>query len=198
VKPNNHSVGPRFLAGFLVLTRMDFGHLDRKARSGACFVGCGDVLGCRCRFVGRDPVSSFLSRRRFGTFRQGVAFLCMVLAILLSGQTFISLMDNVDHAHHHVHFANPLAGDVQFCGGEHDACGPHHHHHEDAGDHHGTGGTPDHRHGDAALVFLAAQILVFAICPVAGDRCDEAPMSFVTVNPQGRDRPPKPDLANRI
>jgi len=29
-------------------------------------------------------------------------------------------MDRIDHAHHHSHFANPLAGDIQFCAGDHD------------------------------------------------------------------------------
>jgi len=44
----------------------------------------------------------------------------MAMAVMLSGQTYIALMDRIEHAHHHVHFANPLAGAVEFCGGVHD------------------------------------------------------------------------------
>jgi hypothetical protein len=42
--------------------------------------------------------------------RHSVAVMCMALAVMLSGQTYISLMDRIDHAHNHVHFANPAGG----------------------------------------------------------------------------------------
>jgi hypothetical protein len=112
---------------------------------------------------------------------------------MLSGQSYISLMDRIDHAQNHVHFANPLAGDVQFCGGDHDQCGVHHHHHgaDAAADHHHSHGPADHQHGDAAIVFLAAQSFVFAICPVAAARCETKPLAYASVSPRGPDHPPK-------
>jgi len=80
----------------------------------------------------------------------------MALAVMLSGQTYIALMDRIEHAHHHVHFANPLAGDVQFCVGDHDQCGMHPRHHDDGSgapaDHH-SHDPINHQHGDPAIVF---------------------------------------------
>ena len=58
---------------------------------------------------------ALLGRHSFVPLRRAIAILCMAIAVMLSGQSYISLMDRIDHAHHHVHFANPLAGDVAFC-----------------------------------------------------------------------------------
>ena len=133
--------------------------------------------------------------------RGGVAVLCMALAFMLSGQTYISLMDRIEHAHHHVHFANPLAGDVQFCTGDHDGCGPHHHHHHAdgkdlAGGH--ANGEADHQHnGDTPIVFLAAQNITFAFCSIPPARCEVEPRSLTGVNAGGFDRPPKTGLEIR-
>src|SRR5262249_145158 len=108
----------------------------------------------------------------FALLRKGVAVLCMALAVMLSGQSYISLMDRIEHAHHHAHFANPLAGGLASCVGDHDACGHHHDGTADASHHHSHGspghqsGTTEHQHGDAAVMFLAAQSFVLAICPV--------------------------------
>src|SRR5882672_8844113 len=110
----------------------------------------------------------------------------MALAVMLSGQAYISLMDRVEHAHHHFHFANPLAGDVQICGGTADACGHHHdhgvqhaaHHHD-----HGTQGPADHQHGDATIMFLAAQSFVLTVCPIMAERCANEPMNFASISP---------------
>lgn len=60
-----------------------------------------------------------------------VAVLCMVLAAMLSGQTFISLMDRIDHAHNHAHFANALAGSVAYSVVQDDSTDRLHHHHGD-------------------------------------------------------------------
>ena len=122
-------------------------------------------------------------------WRRAVAMLGIVLAVMLSGQTYISLMDRIDHAHHHHHFANPLAGDVQFCGGDHDGCGLYHHHHTDnAGSH---GDSDNHQHGDAGLVFLAAQTFVLPSCPLVQLACDATPTGVASVTPGGLERPPK-------
>jgi len=137
-----------------------------------------------------------LSRQSFVPLRRAVAILCMALAVMLSGQAYISLMDRIDHAHHHLHFANALAGDVQFCGGDHDQCGAHHHHHDgdNAAGHHHSNGPADHQHGDAAIVFLAAHSFVFAICPVEAARCETELPALASISPRGPDHPPKYDL----
>ena len=120
--------------------------------------------------------------------------LCMTMAVMLSGQAYISLMDRIEHAQHHHHFANPLAGDLQFCGDDHDGCGlHHHHHHNDAAGH----GDSDHQHGDAALVFLAAQAFVLPPCTLVYLACDMVPAGLATVNPGGLERPPKTALEIR-
>ena len=132
--------------------------------------------------------------------RRSVAVMCMALAVMLSGQTYISLMDRIDHAHNHVHFANPLAGDVQFCGGDHDSCGAHHHHQHDGGSahhHDSSGGDPGHQHGDIGIVFLAAQNFVFPICNVPASRCESEPRTLASISPRGPDHPPKSSLAIR-
>lgn len=122
----------------------------------------------------------------------------MALATVLSCQSYISLMDRIEHAHHHAHFANPLAGDVQFCGGDHDWCGVSHDHAGDGADHQHSHGLPDHQHsGDAAIVFLAAQSFTFAISPVACPRCETEPRGLAGVSPSGLDRPPKSNLEIR-
>jgi hypothetical protein len=122
----------------------------------------------------------------------------MALAFMLSWQTYISLMDRLDHAHHHSHFANPLAGEVSYCVGGcgadhhvHGHGGPAHHHHDaNAADHHDPD-IPAHQHGDSAIVFLAAQSFVLAACTVPAARCESRPVAFATFNPRGPDHPPK-------
>jgi hypothetical protein len=142
-------------------------------------------LGCQSE--------ALLSRYSFVPLRRAVAILCMAMAVMLSGQTYIALMDRIDHAQNHVHFANPLAGDVAFCGGDHDQCGVHHHHHhaDAAADHHHPHVPADHQHGDAAIVFLAAQSFVFAICPLEAARCESEQPAFDSISPRGPDHPPK-------
>ncbi len=131
----------------------------------------------------------------------------MALAAMLSGQTYISLLDRIDHAHHHAHFANPLAGDVEYSAVDHDSSA---HHHDDEGqdiaDHHADGSAgqhhshdpADHQHGDAAIVFLAAQNFVLGICPVPALRCETASPKIVSFNPRGPDHPPKTSLEIRV
>jgi len=146
-----------------------------------------------------------LHRQGFVLFRRAVAVLCMALAFMLSWQSYISLMDRLDHAHHHAHFANPLAGDISYCLGN---CGseqhshPHKHihgasahpHGEEAdasADHHHSD-APGHQHsGDAAIVFLAAQSFVLTARAVPAMRSESRTVAFVTFNPRGPDHPPK-------
>jgi hypothetical protein len=147
-----------------------------------------------------------LNRQGFAPIRRVIAMLCMGLAVLLSWQSYISLMDRLDHAHHHSHFANPLAGDISFCqascGTEHHVhahthtagVSAHHHHEADASGSgaHEDSDAPGHQHnGDAAIVFLAAQSFVLAACTVPAVRCESGPVAFVTFNPRGPDHPPK-------
>jgi len=114
----------------------------------------------------------------------------MALAFMLSGQPYISLMDRVAHEHHHAHFANPLAGDVQFCGGDHDTCGLHHGA-ANNGSHHHSHGAVDHQHGAAAILFIVAQSFVLPGCPMVAVRCNIEPRTLAGVRPGGLDRPPK-------
>jgi len=133
----------------------------------------------------------------------------MALSVMLSGQAYISLMDRVEHAQNHVHFANPLAGGVLCSTG--DACGHHedhgvqlashdhdsqpaaHHHHgsQASHHHHNTQGPADHQHGDATIMFLAAQSFVLAACSITAERCPSEPVTFVSITPLGPDHPPK-------
>lgn len=139
--------------------------------------------------------------RGLDNLRKSVAVLCMALAVMLSGQSYISLMDRIEHAHHHAHFANPLAGEVAFCLGDHDACGHHHHGGADDAHHHshgGTSGTTEHQHGDAAIMFLAAQSFVLSLCPVPSPRCELEPPTLASFHPRGPDHPPKADLEARV
>jgi len=132
-----------------------------------------------------------------------VALLCVALAVMLSGQSYISLMDRIEHAHHHAHFANPLAGDVAISLGDHDASG-HHHHHDGSGDashqhaHGGASGTTEHQHGDAAIMFLAAQSFVLSLCPIPSQRCELEPPTLASFHPRGPDHPPKSVLELRV
>jgi len=41
---------------------------------------------------------------------------------------------------------------------------------------------------------LAAQSIVFAICPAEVARCESEPPALVSINPRGPDHPPKYDL----
>jgi hypothetical protein len=133
----------------------------------------------------------------------------MALAVMLSGQTYISLKDRIEHAHHHAHFANPLAGDVEFVAADHHTSGhhghhdgtqgaaEHHHDHGTAGQHH-SHDPADHQHGDASIVFLAAQIFVLTVCPLTAARCDTSLPALVSFSPRGPDHPPKPGLEIRV
>ncbi len=139
-----------------------------------------------------------LGRRAYDLGKHAVAVLCMALAVVLSGQTYISLMDRIDHVHGHVHFANPLAGDVQFCTGDHDQCGTHHHHHPDGrSGHDHSHANPGHQHGDVGIVFLAAQNFVFPICAVPDSRCESESRTLASISPRGPDRPPKASVLSR-
>lgn len=135
-----------------------------------------------------------------GYLRRAIAMLCMALAFLLSSQTFISVTDRVEHARHHLHFANPLAGDVQFCGGVHDGCGLHHHHHH-AGDvaaDHDNNGSPGHQHGDAVIMFIVTQTFVVPGCALVAIRCDLEPRGLTGIKTGGIERPPKTYLEYRV
>jgi hypothetical protein len=132
----------------------------------------------------------------------------MALAFLLSGQTYISLMDRIDHAHHHAHFANPLAGDVAYTTVDHEPSDYHHHagkqvgildhHAKGSADHHHASGPADHQHGDATILFLAASSFVLALCPVPTLRCEALSPTMVSFSPRGPDHPPKANLEIRV
>ncbi len=128
----------------------------------------------------------------FDLLRKAVAVLCMALATLLSAQTLISVMDRIEHAHHHAHFANPLAGNVAYDHHGHSAD----HRHRQGDGHHGQTPASDgaHQHGDAVMVYLAAQPFILAGFAVPEVLCEQPPQSFASAEPRGPDRPPKPIL----
>jgi hypothetical protein len=159
-----------------------------------------------------------LARWNSSLLRNAVAVVCMALAAMLSAQGYIRLMDRIEHAHNHAHFANPLAGSVTLSS-DHGAKDHHHRrgetanssdhshvaqttdghpHSHDSGSHHHTQGQNDHQHGDATVLFLAAQSFVLAGCPVTFLRCDVRPQSFVSFAPRGPDHPPKPAAVFRV
>jgi hypothetical protein len=127
--------------------------------------------------------------RNFLLIRRAVAIVCMALAAVLSAQTFISVMDRIEHAHHHAHFPNALAGDMQFCGGEHDPC---------EGHQHGATNKVAPHYGDAVIVFLPAQSFVLVACALPRERCASPPTAFTSVSPRGPDHPPKSILEVRV
>jgi ABC-type nickel/cobalt efflux system permease component RcnA len=135
-----------------------------------------------------DRSEAILTGQRFIVFRRAIAILCMALAVMLSWQSYISLMDRMEHAHHHAHFANPLAGDVQFCGAQ---CEVNHHHEADVAGHHHSHDPANHQHGDSVIVFLAAQSFILTACMVPASRCQFTPQTFASFTPRGPDRPPK-------
>jgi hypothetical protein len=169
-----------------------------------------------------------LGCHRSTIFRRVVATVCVGLSVMLSGQGYISLKDRAEHAHHHAHFANPMAGAVTSC--HEDVCGHRddhgtavHHHHDDAIQdtaHHDHGGAqdvadhdsdginaaahhhgsdgPGHEHGDATIVFLTAKIFVLPPCGPSSDRCMSAPSKFVSISPRGPDHPPKLNLELKV
>ena len=154
--------------------------------------------------IGRDD----LSLEDNFPFRRLVAMICVALAVMLSGQAYISLMDQIDHAHHVTHFANPLAGDIEYSPADRDSSSHQHHHHaaqyladshaQGSDGHHHSHGPVDHQHGDAAIVFLAAKSFVLVLCPVPALRCETASPKIVSFNPRGPDHPPKTSLEIRV
>jgi hypothetical protein len=141
----------------------------------------------------------------------------MAMAAMLSAQSYFRLMDRIQHEQHHAHFANPLAGGVistahvskshhhdkgdtaHSSGHSHVAqASEGHHHSHDAGGHDHGKAQQDHQHGDATVLFLAAQSFVLAGCPIASSHCDARPQDFVSHSPRGPDHPPKPSLEFRV
>jgi hypothetical protein len=77
--------------------------------------------------------------------------LCVALSVVLSNQSYIRLMDRVQHALHQEHAPNPLAGMVEYC--EHGHGGHHGHHHCDTEDH-ATDSKVTHLHLDSSIVYI--------------------------------------------
>jgi hypothetical protein len=146
-------------------------------------------------------------------FKRLIAMMCMALAVMLSGQTFISLMDRIEHTHDHQHFANPLAGGVEYSdhanrshhhdGGQpayEGSRGPAHQHvHDQAAAKASTPEpTADHQHSDATVLYLAAQDFILPDCPVPTELCGTLTPKLASFSPRGPDHPPKTDLQRRL
>ena len=106
----------------------------------------------------------------------------MAAALLLSGQPFIALYDDIEHAHHHAHVPNALAGDVEQCFVGHHDC-------DTSGD---NSGMPlAHHHGDAGFMFVLADAIT-VITPV--DRSEasaDATFLLSGISARRPDHPPK-------
>jgi hypothetical protein len=129
-----------------------------------------------------------VTSRLLTAFRQATAMLCMVLAVMLSFQAYIGLMDRMDHARNIEHFPNPLAGDVESCSGDLGLCD------DDTSTPHNA---MMHHHGDAAMLFLAPQVFVLPVCSAVEPRCESVPAGFESIGPPGLDHPPKLILEDR-
>jgi hypothetical protein len=112
----------------------------------------------------------------------------MAIAVVVSSQTFIGIMDRIEHANHHAHFPNPLAGDVEYCGWTAALCADHDHE---------SGDSFPHHHGDVSLVFLTMQSFVLPVHPVTDSRCELEPPMLVSISPREPDHPPKPSFEIR-
>jgi hypothetical protein len=126
--------------------------------------------------------------RGLTALRRATAIMCMALAVMLSFQAYIGLMDRMDHARNIEHFPNPLAGDVEFCSGDLGLCN------DDTSTPHDP---MMHHHGDAAMLFLAPQIFFLPVCSAVEPRCESEPAGFESNGPPGLDHPPKLMLENR-
>ena len=123
-----------------------------------------------------------MTSRLFIALRNSIAMLCMALAVMLSFQAYIGLMDRMDHARNIEHFPNPLAGDVEYCSGALGLCT------DDTSTHHDP---LMHHHGDAAIMFLAAPFFVLQVCAAFEPRCNSMPAAFSSKGPLAPEHPPK-------
>jgi hypothetical protein len=55
-----------------------------------------------------------------------------------------------------------------------------------------------HHHGDAVIVFLAAQSFVLPAHVPVESRCETEPPLLTSISPHGPDHPPKPNLEIRV
>jgi hypothetical protein len=129
-----------------------------------------------------------LIRLRRSSYLGALVMLCMALSAVLANQSYVVLMDRVQHVLHHEHAPNPLAGAVVQCEHSHDKNQLHHHcGRED----HPIDSAVTHQHVDSSIVYivmappvvtaLRQSSFVEAIVPEGLDRLE----------PYRLDRPPK-------
>ena len=102
----------------------------------------------------RPEVSLIWFRR--GPLRQATVALCVAVSFVLANQSYVALMDRIEHVLDHEHVPNPLAGEVYHCGHDHG-------HHHDLDDHslcwHDDYDADDplaHEHLNTTIVYLLA------------------------------------------
>lgn len=117
--------------------------------------------------------------------------LCMALSVVLSSQAAFAVAHEVEHAHHHAHAPNDLAGTVETCAGDHHLDCDH------DGDH-APGGASSHHHGETALLFLAVELFLPAPNADAPSLCAALRSMHNGVSPGGLERPPKSGLETRV
>lgn len=143
-------------------------------------VWCQNCNGAIYAFA-MKPLGSQLT----AALRRATAMLCMALAVMASFQSYIGVMDRMDHARHIVHFPNPLAGDAEYCNGALGLCN------EDSSAHHDA---LMHHHGDA----IPAPCFVVQLCAVVKPRYLSTLADFISETPLTPDRPPKRSAEFRI
>jgi hypothetical protein len=115
--------------------------------------------------------------------------LCMALSGVLTNQSYVSLMDQVQHALHHQHAPNPLAGAIaEHEHSDHDHDGLHHH--GDHGDDPASGAVT-HKHLDSTVVYIVSVVPVLATMSQSSHIRFAAPEGLDRLYPYRLERPPK-------
>ncbi len=130
---------------------------------------------------------------RHSLLKRIVTTLFVVMSFVLANQSYITLVDRMEHASQHEHLPNPLAGNVHY----HDHCMSSLHACD--ADEEGNQDALAHHHGEAAHhVFLTAEFVRLPLVAVAELLSDFGPYALTGLGPGGPDHPPKPHLEIRV
>lgn len=114
--------------------------------------------------------------------------LCVALSVVLSNQSYVTLMDRTQHALHQEHAPNPLAGAVQHCEHAHDHHG--HHRHCDSEDQ-AADDALAHRHLDSSVVYIVSAAPEIGAPRQASFVSVTVPQELDRLYPYRLERPPK-------
>ena len=125
-------------------------------------------------------------RRR--SYLSALVMLCMALSAVLANQSYVALMDQVQHALHYAHAPNPLAGMIAQCEHAHDS---HQLHHHCGAEKHPIDNTATHQHLDSSIVYIVPAAPVFALHRQSSFVEALEPEALTRLYPYRLDRPPK-------